>query len=241
MRVVLLLLLAVLGARAEDATVPSPRRAVRPSWQSRLEVHSIAAVARQSGRKGWNEVTQGNKIVLPASVWELLLARQLPYTQFQIVNPECKGRKLFTGPLDFSAAEGKCYLPSWVMAQLNLKEGDTCAVATACYPSATFAKFQPHSSDFLDVPDHYSLLMATLENFAALTAGSMVRASPATSPPRDRHKTAMALAESSIMRAWPSSSTPMPCHRHATAMRPPHDPHATTMALAEGSMVRSGR
>ena len=115
--------------------------------------------------------------MLPQSVLEVLMSRNVPYTQFQIINPD-KSKKcirLFTGPLDFSAAEGECYLPSWVMKQLNLKEGDQCAVATACFPSAVFAKFRPHSSDFLDVADHYSLLMRTLENFAALTAGSTVR------------------------------------------------------------------
>ena len=68
------------------------------------------------------------------------------------------------------------------MKQLKLKEGDLCAVATcrsmftpepcslqptACspaayslslarcrFPKATFARFQPHSSSFLDITDH---------------------------------------------------------------------------------------
>ena len=214
----------VCAAVAGDDATPAARRP-RPNWQGRLEVHSIASIARKRGRSGWNEVTQGNKIVLPPSVLELLMSRQSAYTQFQILNPAKRGKRLFTGPLDFSAEEGECYLPSWVMKQLSLCEGDQCAVATACFPSAVFAKFQPHTSDFLDVvrhhllaarqtsaaalqpqrarvlplimcsgpseilrpiprvrpipprvqADHYSLLMRTLENFAALTAGSTVR------------------------------------------------------------------
>lgn len=163
-------------ASATDSS-PPPTKRQRPSWQARLSTHSIASVARRSRRSGWNEITQGNKIVLPPSVLELLMARNLPYTQFQIVNPDKTKRchRLYTGPLEFSATEGECYLPSWVMAQLKLKEGEQCAVATACFPSAVYAKFRPHSSDFLDVADHHSLLMRTLENFAALTAGSTVR------------------------------------------------------------------
>ncbi|KAL1527770.1 hypothetical protein AB1Y20_009155 [Prymnesium parvum] len=170
------LLAPYLVEAADQPSSPSPRKQ-RPAWQARLSTYSIASIARRTRRSGWNEITQGNKIVLPQSVLEHLMSRNLPYTQFQIVNPDKSKRciRLFTGPLDFSAAEGECYLPSWVMAQLKLKEGEQCAVATACFPSAIFAKFRPHSSDFLDVTDHYSLLMRTLENFAALTAGSTVR------------------------------------------------------------------
>ena len=61
------------------------------------------------------------------------------------------------------------------MKQLKLKEGDLCAVATCRFPKATFARFQPHSSSFLDITDHGMMLHNTLENFAALTAGSTVR------------------------------------------------------------------
>ena len=39
----------------------------------------------------------------------------------------------------------------------------------------TFAKFQPHKSEFLDIPDHGLMLTTTLENMAALTQGSTVR------------------------------------------------------------------
>lgn len=166
-----------LTCASDQPVVGNTARKQRPSWQARLSTYSIASVARRSKRTGWNEITQGNKIVLPPSVLEVLMSRNVPYTQFQIVNPD-KSKKtirLFTGPLEFSAAEGECYLPSWIMSQLKLKEGDQCAVATSCFPTAVHAKFQPHSSDFLDVSDHYMLLMRTLENFAALTAGSTVR------------------------------------------------------------------
>lgn len=61
------------------------------------------------------------------------------------------------------------------MKQLKLKEGDLCAVATCRFPKATFARFQPHCSSFLDITDHGMMLHSTLDNFAALTAGSTVR------------------------------------------------------------------
>eukprot|EP00967_Tisochrysis_lutea_P008617 scaffold10278_cov23-Tisochrysis_lutea.AAC.1 len=98
-----------------------------------------------------------------------------PHPSFQVCNPENKQKRIYTGPLDFCAADGECYLPSWMMSQLKLSEGDLLAVATAQFPSGTFARFQPHSSDFLDIANHYYLLLKTLDHFAALTAGSTIR------------------------------------------------------------------
>ena len=140
-----------------------------------IRSYSIASVARRDGRSDWNEVTQGNRIVLPARVRDVLESRGLSPMQFQILNPNNKDVRLYTGPLDFCAADGECYLPSWVMKQLGIKAGEPCAVATACFPKGTFAKFQPHKSEFLDIPDHGLMLTTTLENMAALTQGSTVR------------------------------------------------------------------
>ena len=162
----------ILVASADDA--PAPRR--RPSWQSKLSTYSIASVARREGRRDWNEITQGNKVVLPLEVYNYLSSRGLPFDKFQLLNPERKGGpRLFTGPLDFCAAPGECYLPSWVMHQLGLKPGDACAVATACFPNAAFVKFQPHTSAFLDVGDHNSMLTTTIENLGGRTQGAFVR------------------------------------------------------------------
>jgi len=171
----LCVLLATGAAASEVATSPPPPR-VRPSWQAKLSTYSIASVARREGRRDWNEVTQGNKIVLPAEVYDYLNSRGLPFDKFQLVNPTARERmRLFTGPLDFCAAAGECYLPTWVMRQLGIKEGDTCAVATAAFPACAYVKFQPHTSDFLDIGDHYSVLTRTLESFGGLTQGSAVR------------------------------------------------------------------
>ena len=105
-----LLLLAVSGAAAVTTTGEQPRSRKRPAWSGRLATYSIASVARRERRTDWNEVTQGNKIVLPRSVYDMLVSRGLSYKQFQIINPENREKKLFTGPLDFCAADGACRL-----------------------------------------------------------------------------------------------------------------------------------
>ena len=74
------LALLVASAAAED-------RSTKPRWQSRFATYSIASVARRDGRSDWNEVTQGNRIVLPARVRDVLESRGLSPMQFQILNP----------------------------------------------------------------------------------------------------------------------------------------------------------
>ena len=60
--------------------------------------------------------------------------------------------------------------------QASVADSTTPDYACRCrFPKATFARFQPHSSSFLDITDHGMMLHNTLENFAALTAGSTVR------------------------------------------------------------------
>eukprot|EP00965_Chrysotila_dentata_P208586 6184783-Pleurochrysis_carterae.AAC.1 len=76
-----------------------------------------------------------------AAVRAVLESRGLPFTQFQIANPEIKGKRLYTGPLDFCAAEGECYLPSWVMKQLGIARwhgGEIVANAARCSAGGLF-------------------------------------------------------------------------------------------------------
>lgn len=147
----------------------------RPAFSTRLATYSIRSAAEKLGRRDWTELTQGNRIVLPARLGEQLKRRSIPTTQFQICNPDNKEKRIYTSCLDFCSADGECYLPSWLMRQLKLKDGDMCAVATAQFPSGVFARFQPHSSDFLDISNYYYVLLQNLDHYAALTEGSTIR------------------------------------------------------------------
>ena len=179
-RLVLLLLCSPLRSAAQHTpSSAQPHNTQhthkKPRFAQRLSVFSIKNAATKLNRNDWNEITQGNKIVLPNSFLHQLQQKSIPITQFQILNPAQKNIKIYTGPLDFCAPDGECYLPAWLMKQLDLAEGSLLSIATANFPSGTYASFQPHSSDFLDVPNHYYLLMKTLDHFAALTAGSTIR------------------------------------------------------------------
>lgn len=58
-----------------------------------------------------------------------------------------------------------------MMQNLLLDEGDILNIESASLPVATFSKFQPQSTDFLDISNPKAVLENALRNFACLTTG----------------------------------------------------------------------
>jgi len=85
-------------------------------------------------------------------------------------------QKRFThcGVLEFVADEGKCYIPNWMMQNLYLSEGDFVNIQSASLPVATFARFQPQNTSFLEITDQRAVLESDLRSFACLTKGDML-------------------------------------------------------------------
>ena len=57
---------------------------------------------------------------------------------------------------------------------LFIISGGLLQVESASLPVATFAKFQPHSTDFLDMTNPKAVLEARLRNFACLSTGDVI-------------------------------------------------------------------
>ena len=72
------------------------------------------------------------------------------------------------------ADEGKVYIPYWMMQNLAIDQGGLLMVESASLPVANFAKFQPHSVDFLDLTNPKAVLESKLRNFACLSTGDVV-------------------------------------------------------------------
>ena len=83
-------------------------------------------------------------------------------------------RHIVSGVLEFVADEGKVYIPYWMMQNLAIDQGGLLMVESASLPVATFAKFQPHSVDFLDLSNPKAVLESRLRNFACLSTGDVV-------------------------------------------------------------------
>lgn len=89
--------------------------------------------------------------------------------------PQGNGKMVHCGVLEFTAEEGKCYAPSWMMRQIGIDEGGLVEVANVTLPLGTYIKVQPHSSAFIDnISNHRAVLEYVLKNYAALTVGDNI-------------------------------------------------------------------
>uniref|UniRef100_A0A1I8M523 Ubiquitin fusion degradation protein 1 homolog n=1 Tax=Musca domestica TaxID=7370 RepID=A0A1I8M523_MUSDO len=120
------------------------------------------------------DVENGGKIIMPPSALDSLTRLNVEYPMlFKLINNK-KARTSHAGVLEFVADEGKCYLPYWMMDNLLLEEGDILTIESVSLPVAKFSKFQPHSTDFLDITNPKAVLENALRNFACLTTGDVI-------------------------------------------------------------------
>lgn len=121
-----------------------------------------------------SDVEKGGKIIMPPSALDTLTRLNVEYPMlFKLTNKK-KTRTSHAGVLEFVADEGKCYLPYWMMDNLLLEEGDILNIESVSLPVATFSKFQPHNTDFLDITNPKAVLENALRNFACLTKGDVI-------------------------------------------------------------------
>lgn len=69
---------------------------------------------------------------------------------FKLTNLDLQ-RSTHCGVLEFSAEEGRCYIPFWMMQNLMLNEGALITVRNVTLPKAKFVKFRAQSCDFLEI------------------------------------------------------------------------------------------
>jgi len=121
-----------------------------------------------------SESNYGNKIVMPTSCFKTLIDLGLEYPfMFEIVN--CKNKnKSHCGVIEFSSLEGMGYLPSSMMCNLGLVDGDVIYMCSARIPPGTYLKIKPHTMDFLSIEDHKGVLECSLRKYTCLTVGECI-------------------------------------------------------------------
>lgn len=125
------------------------------------------------GPKENDQLNYGGKVLLPASALEKLIRLHISYPMlFELTNGE-KQRVSHAGVLEFSADEGKIYLPQWLMNSLVLEPGDLLQVKSTDLPPGKFVKLQAQSPDFLDISDPRAVLENVFRNFSTLTVGDV--------------------------------------------------------------------
>ncbi|UIZ27784.1 hypothetical protein KXD40_004652 [Peronospora effusa] len=98
-----------------------------------------------------SEFTNCLLVLLPPSALEMLARLHIEYPMLFKVTNEGVERSSHCGVLEFSAPEGSCYMPYWMMQNLFVTEGGILNIQNVSLPKATFVKLRPQSQDFLDI------------------------------------------------------------------------------------------
>lgn len=110
---------------------------------------------------------------LPASALDKLTQLHITYPMlFELING-AKGNSTHAGVLEFTAEEGRCYLPFWLMQTLQLEPGDLLQTKSTDLPPGSFIKLQPQNVNFLEISDPKAVLETAFRNFSCLTVGDV--------------------------------------------------------------------
>jgi len=116
----------------------------------------------------------GGKIVLPNSALASLIDIEVDFPMLFKLSNLVENRSTHVGVLEFTAEEGKIYLPPWMTEMLKLQEGGLVRVESATLPIATFVRMQPQCQDFLDIPNPKAVLETYLRNFGCISTGDLI-------------------------------------------------------------------
>jgi len=122
------------------------------------------------------QLESGGKVILPASALDMLARLRIEYPMlFELSKASQPSKKSHCGVLEFTAEEGCCYMPYWMMQLLLIEEGGFINVKSATLPKASYVKLQPQTSTFLDISNPKAVLENRLRNYSALTQGDIIR------------------------------------------------------------------
>jgi len=118
---------------------------------------------------------KGDKILLPPSAFDTLARLQVDYPMLFKLSSSVDNKSTHSGVLEFTAEEGTCYIPFWMMQNLLIEEGAVITVTNVSLPKATFVKLQPQSVDFLEISNPRAVLEHALRNFSCVTKGDIIQ------------------------------------------------------------------
>jgi ubiquitin fusion degradation protein 1 len=110
----------------------------------------------------------GDKIILPSTILDTIIELdiQFPIT-FEIIS---KHYKTHCGVIEFTSDEGTCFIPEWIMKNLDIHEGDFIYIRNVSLSNASFIKFKPELK-FLELSDPRAVLEYILRSFSCVTIG----------------------------------------------------------------------
>ena len=115
----------------------------------------------------------GGKIIMPEVV--LLSMIQDDFSGEPLMFRLTQGdRSTHCGVLEFTAEADSIIMPTWMMENLKVEEGDNVTVESVKLPKATMVKLKTSSAEFLERYDPKPMLEARFIHFTCLTEGDRV-------------------------------------------------------------------
>jgi ubiquitin fusion degradation protein 1 len=144
---------------------------LRPARPVRRQLESFSLAFSNAARP---EYELGDKILLPQSLLAELIQWNTEDPMIFRLQAQRSERVTHVGVIEFTAEEGKCYLPHWLMQNLALQEGDVVQLETASLPKARYVKLQPHLTEFTQMTNPRAVLETRLRHYTALTEGDEI-------------------------------------------------------------------
>ncbi len=120
------------------------------------------------------EANYGGKVFLPQSALNRLTMLNIRYPMLFKLTSETSKKSTHSGVLEFTAEEGRCYMPQWMLDTLQCQPGTLVKIQTTDLPLGSFVKLEPQSVNFLDITDPKAVLENALRNFATLTVNDII-------------------------------------------------------------------
>lgn len=124
---------------------------------------------------GKSHIDEGGKIILPSSTLEELANLNIVWPiMLKVTNPQ-QGISTHCGVLEFSAEEGRAYIPFWMQEHLRLSPGQLLVIENASLHKGTYVKIRPQQKAFIEnISDPKVVLEQKLRNFSCLTTGDTI-------------------------------------------------------------------
>lgn len=134
-------------------------------------------IAMMNDRIRKDDANFGGKIFLPSSALNKLSMLNVRYPMLFELTASENGRVTHGGVLEFTAEEGRAYLPQWMLATLGVQPGSLLKIGSVDLPLGKFVKIEPQSVDFLDISDPKAVLEHVLRKFSTLTENDVIEIS----------------------------------------------------------------
>lgn len=122
---------------------------------------------------GRSNLETGSRLVLPPQVLQRLQRANVPSPMHFEVSDLEGTRRTHAGVLEFVAEEETCYMPGWMLRQLQAEEGHVLRLCLKQLQKATFARFQPATVALLRIYNPKEMLEKGLRDYVALTVGDI--------------------------------------------------------------------